>query len=114
MADYVYINNYSQKGRIAISPEVFTSLVESALKNVPGISVATKKSSKKKYDFRLNSPVKTKIHHGIVHVSVYVDVMKDANLQQISFRIQEEINNILLLTTEQVPFDVNVKVMNLI
>jgi len=113
MADYVYIDNYSTKGKIAISPAVFNSLVESALENVPGIS-RSKKKSKKNYDFVLSIPVKTKIHHGIVHVSVYVDVIKNANLQEITRRIQDEINNILLLTTEQVPFDVQVKVMNLI
>lgn len=113
MADYVYIDNYGQKGRIAISRDVFCSLVETAIKNVPGISKPTK-ILKKKSDFRLSEPIHIRIHHGIVHSSICVDLVKNANLQEITRRIQDEINNILLLTTEQVPFDVQVKVNSLI
>lgn len=113
MADYVYIDNYSKKGKLAIAPEVFVSLVETALQNVPGVS-KPEKNLKKKDSFRLNSPITARIHHGIVHVSVCVDLVKNANIQEITRRIQDEVNNILLLATEQVPFDVQVKVMNLI
>ncbi len=113
MADYVYIDNYTQKGKTAIYKDVFCSLVMSALKNVPGIS-KPEKILKKKHEFRLSQPVNVKIHHGIVHASICVDVNKNANLQEITRRIQDEVNNILLLTTEQVPFDVQVKVNSLI
>lgn len=113
MADFVYIDNYSKKGKLGISPEVFNYLVEEAIKNVPGVTGATKKS-KGKREFALNSPVKTKIHHGIVHVSVLVDTYKSANIQEVTRRIQDEVNSVMLLATEQVPFDVQVKVMNLL
>lgn len=113
MADYVYIDNCTQKGKIAISKDVFASLVGTALKNVPGIA-RPEKILKKKSEFRLSQPINIKIHHGIVHASICVDLVKNANLQEITRRIQDEINNILLLTTEQVPFDVQVKVNSLI
>lgn len=113
MADFVYIDNYSKKGKLGISPEVFNSLVETAIKNVPGVTSSTSKK-KGKNVFKLNSPIKTKIHHGIVHVSVLVDTYKSANIQEVTRRIQDEVNNIMLLATEQVPFDVQVKVMNLL
>lgn len=113
MADFVYIDNYSKKGKLGIAPEVFNSLVSTALENVPGIKKSTS-SPKKKLEFRLNGPITTKIHHGIVHISVCVDAQKNSSLPELTRRIQDEINNALLLATEQVPFDVQVKVLNLI
>ncbi len=113
MADYVYIDNYTQKGKTAISKEVFGTLVETALKNVPGISRPSK-ILKKTSEFRLSQPINIRIHHGIVHASICVDLVKNANLQEITRRIQDEVNNVLLLTTEQVPFDVQVIVNSLI
>ena len=113
MADFVYIDNYSKKGKLGISPNVFNELVGWAIPKVPGVFSSTSKK-KGKIVFKLNAPIKTKIHHGIVHVSVFVDTYKSANLQEVTRRIQDEVNNLLLLTTEQVPFDVQVKVMNLL
>ena len=43
MADYIYIDNYAKKGKIAISQSVFDSLAASALSNVKGISLSSKK-----------------------------------------------------------------------
>ena len=41
MADYIYIDNYAKKGKIAISQSVFDSLVGAALNNVKGISLSS-------------------------------------------------------------------------
>ena len=113
MADYVYIENYSKKGKIAISNSVFDALVSNALNNVAGIS---KSSShlKKNQKIRLNRPVQTTIRRGIVHVWVAVDVAKGTNLQDVTRNIQDEITNAFLVATEQVPFDVQVKVISII
>ena len=75
MADYIYIDNYAKKGKIAISQAVFDSLVYNALANVPGIALSSA-HMKKNQSIRLNRPVQTTIIRGIVHVWVAVDVTK--------------------------------------
>jgi len=113
MADYVYIENYSKKGKIAISVSVFDALVTNALNNVSGIAMSSA-HLKKNQKFRLNRPIQTTIRRGIVHVWVAVDVAKGTNLQDVTRNIQDEITSAFLMTTEQVPFDVQVKVISII
>ena len=113
MADYIYIDNYSKKGKIGISLNVFDDLVTSALGNVKGIALSNA-HMKKNQQIRLNRPVQTTIRHGIVHVWVAVDVAKGTNLQDATRDIQDEITNAFLIATEQVPFDVQVKVISII
>ena len=113
MADYILINNYSKRGELGISANVIETVVADALLKVPGIAVS-KKSMKKKHKARLSSPVKVDIHKGIVHIEISIDVVKGNDLQTISSRIQEEINNALTASIEQVPFNVQVKVESLI
>ena len=113
MADYIYIDNYAKKGKIAISQSVFDSLAATALSNIQGISLSSA-HMKKDQKVRLNRPVQTTIRHGIVHVWVAVDVVKGTNLQVVTRDIQEEIANVFLMATEQVPFDVQVKVISII
>ena len=113
MADYVYIDNFANKGKIAISLNVFDALVTNALSNISGISMSSA-HMKRNQNIRLNRPVQTTIRHGIVHVWVAVDVAKGTNLQEVTHNIQEEITNAFLMATEQVPFDVQVKVISII
>ena len=113
MADHIYIDNYAKKGKIGISLNVFDSLVTNALANIQGIALSNA-HMKKNQNVRLNRPVQTTIRHGIVHVWVAVDVSKGTNLQDVTRNIQEEITNAFLIATEQVPFDVQVKVISII
>lgn len=113
MAEYIYIDDYSKRGKIAISYRVFDALVNEALSKVNGITKSSK-MLKKDQRFRLNRPIMTSIHRGIVHVLVTVDVAKGNSLQKITSNIQEEVNNTLLLATETVPFNVQVKVEKII
>ena len=113
MADYVYIDNYAKKGKIGISLSVFDALVTDALARVPNISMSSA-HMKRNQNVRLNRPVQTKISRDIVHVWVAVDVAKGTNLQEVTRTIQEEITNSFLVATEQVPFDVQVKVVSII
>ena len=113
MADYIYIDNFAKKGKIAISQSVFDSLVMNAINNISGISLSSA-HMKKNQKIRLNRPVQTTIRHGIVHVWVAVDVVKGTNLQDVTKEIQDEITNTFLIATEQVPFDVQVKVISII
>ena len=113
MADYIYIDNYSKKGKIGISLNVFDAIVTNALANVSGISLSNA-HMKRNQKIRLNRPVQTTIRHGIVHVWVAIDVIKGTNLQDVTHNIQDEITNAFLIATEQVPFDVQVKVISII
>ena len=88
-------------------------MVYSALANVPGIALSSA-HMKKNQKIRLNRPVQTTIIRGIVHVWVAVDVTKGTNLQEVTKAIQDEIANVFLISTEQVPFDVQVKVISII
>ena len=109
MAEYIYIDDMSNRGTLAINYRVFDSLVNEALSRVKGIAKSSK-LLKKNQRFRLNRPVRTSIHRGIVHVLVTVDVNKGTDIQKVISEIQEEVNNTLLLTAETVPFDVQVRV----
>ena len=113
MAEYVYIDNYAKKGKIGISLNVFDELVTNALSNVAGISMSSA-HMKRNQNVRLNRPVQTTIRRGIVHVWVAVDVTKGTDLQVVTRNIQDEIASALLMATEQVPFDVQVKVVSII
>lgn len=113
MAEYIYIDDLSNRGKLAISYRIFDSLVNEALSRVNGITKSSK-MLKRDQRFRLNRPIMTSIHRGIVHVLVSVDVAKGNNLQTIVSNIQEEVNNTLLLATETVPFNVQVKVEKII
>lgn len=111
MADYIYLDDFTNTGKIAISASAFNDLVSMALTRVPG--VAKTKKSKKALIF-LNSPIKTSIRHGIAHIKVAIDIIKGTNIQAVSRQITDEIENTLMVLTEQVPFDVQIKVESII
>ena len=113
MARYVYIENYSERGKLAISRNVFDSLVVSALLKVKGIAKPQNRM-KKDQRVRLNRPVITDIKNGIVHVWIAIDVSKEADLRATIKDIQEEVEHTLLVATETIPFDIQVKVESLV
>ena len=113
MADYVYLDDYSKKGELGISYRVFDQLVTSALLNVKGITKSQKQIKKNQF-IRLNRPVQTYIRRDIVHILIYIDVAKGRDIHEVVEDIQREVHNSLLLTTEQVPVNIEVKVESII
>ena len=113
MAEYVYLDNYSKKGKLGISYHIFDQLVTSSLMNVKGIA-KSQKYLKKNQLFSLNRPVQTRISKDIVHVVIFVDVAKGNDIKSTVLRIQEEVYNSMLLITEQVPVNIQVKVESII
>ena len=113
MADYILINNYSKRGELGISARVIEKVAAEALLKVPGVA-SSKKSMKKKHKARISSPVRVEIHKGIVHIEMSIDVVKGNDLQVVTSKIQEELNDALTASIEQVPFNVQVKVESII
>ena len=113
MAGYIYFDNESKAGRRAISSHVFDQLVAIALGGLKDVSMSSKQM-KRNQKIRLNRPVQTTIKHGIVHVWVSVDIKKNMSVQETCSLIQDEIVRTLMISAEQVPFDVQVKVDQII
>lgn len=113
MARYVYLDDYSKKGKLGISYHVFDQIVTSALTNVDGISKSQKLIKRNQF-IRLNRPVQTYIVNDIVHVWIYIDLAKGKNIQEVTTSIQNEVYNSLVLITEQVPVNIQVKVESII
>ena len=113
MAGYVYFDVTGRTGKRGFSIHVFDQLVTIALTNLKDVSVSSKQM-KRNQKIRLNRPVQTTIRHGIVHIWVTVDIKKNMQVQEACSLIQEEIIRVLMESADQVPFDVQVKVDQII
>ena len=113
MAGYVYFDVNGKTGKRAISSHVFDQLVTIALTNLKDVSMSSE-LMKRNQKVRLNRPVQTTIKHGIAHIKVSVDIKKNMPVQETCSLIQEEIVRVLMMSAEQVPFDVQVKVDKII
>ena len=113
MAGYVYFDVTGKTGKRAISSHVFDQLVTIALTNLKDVSMSSKQMKRNQKIF-VNRPVQTTIKHGIAHIKVSVDIKKTMQVQEACQTIQEEIVRVLMMSAEQVPFDVQVKVDQII
>jgi len=113
MENYIYINDYSKNGKIALSLNIFRSLVDDALNNIEGIS-RNKKIQRKGQEALLPYPFDVSIRNSIVHILIRIDIYKGNNIQTVTSRIQNEINKVFVDCVEQIPFNVQVKVESFI
>jgi hypothetical protein len=113
MAEFIYIDNYSKTGKMGISVKVFEQIVVNALNKIPNVSCSSKKM-KKNQNIHLNRPVQATIKKGIVHIGVFVDVKKEISPIEATSIIRDEIITSFMAVTDQVPFDIQVKVESLI
>lgn len=109
MADYVFIDNLTNKGKIGISYLAFENLVNDAILNVPGIAKSSRQL-KKDQRFRLNRPIKITIRNGVVHVWLAIEINSNVDKDEVKQLLEEEIHLALNEATEQVPFDVEIKI----
>jgi len=107
MADYVLINNLANKGKIAISRLVFDSIVNNAISKIADVSKSSSKM-KKNQAFSLNRPIRTSIRKGVAHISLYLDVKKDSDVDSIKAKVEKQVGLYLNSLTEQVPYDVDI------
>ena len=113
MAKYLFIENFESKGKIGISLNAIDTLVSLSLQKVKGIDLSCNETKKRNKKIKLHKPVSTTVSKGILHVSLFIDVAKEESIQNVCKTINEEVSNALLASTEQIPFDVQVKVMSL-
>ena len=109
MSDYVYIDNLKNKGKIGISYLAFESLVSDAIQLVPGIAKSSKRL-KKDQRFRLNRPIKVTIKNDVAHVWVAIEVDPKVDARTVVEDLESEIHNAIDNSTEQVPYEIEVKV----
>ena len=113
MADYVYLEKNSKTGKLGIHRHVFDQLVTSSLMKVKGVAKSQKLMKRNQFII-LNRPVQTYVVNDIVHIYIYVDVANGNPIQTVVRQIQDEVYNSLLMITEQVPVNIQVKVESIL
>ena len=113
MADYVYLEKNSKTGKLGIHRHVFDQLVTSSLMKVKGVAKSQKLMKRNQFII-LNRPVQTYVVNDIVHIYIYVVVSKGNPIQTVVRQIQDEVYNSLLMITEQVPVNIQVKVESIL
>lgn len=109
MADYIYIDNLSKKGTIAMSSLVFEKIVSDAIKSAPDVEESSARL-KRNQRYSLNRPVRTTIKDGVVHIWVAIDIKKDTDEKKTIAFLEKEIHAAMNTATEQVPYDIEIKV----
>lgn len=116
MADkhsYFFIKNYSSNGDMAISRHVFEEIVLNTIKKIKGVTPFKGEGTKK--NFNLYHPVTCSIRKdNRVDINVDVSVKKNIDVKSTCIKIQEEINNALMLSCETVAFNVNINVASIL
>jgi uncharacterized alkaline shock family protein YloU len=107
MVDYVYLDNYTNSGKMGINRHVFEVIAENAVNKVKGASV----SNKKQGFFQLYSPITCSVtSDGQINIKIGVKLKHGTNVNEICLKIQEEVANALMATCETVPFNITIKV----
>ncbi len=107
MAEYFYINNYANRGKLAISHDVFDEIITIVTNKIQGVSLtkATKKSL-----FSFHKPVHCEIKNGKVTSYIEIKVKKGIDVDKIIKTIQEEVVTAISDMTELVPFTPVIKI----
>ena len=113
MAEYIYIDDFAKKGKIGIFSRVFDRIVTNTIENLPGVSLSSE-LKKRNQKFRLNRPVRTYILRGNAHIYITIDIKKPSDIHTLTRFIQDEVSSNLLEVTDQVPFDIQVKVQSIL
>ncbi len=109
MAEYVYIQNYTKRGNLAISTSVFDQIVTTVAERMSGVKLKSKGKSK----FSLRKPSHTEVKNGRINTDIEVVLSKDSNVNEVCLQLQEEIADALTSMTEFIPFSINVKVVGI-
>lgn len=105
MADFILINEHSNKGALGISRKIIETIVDEAVTRVVGENDSNSKSVK------ISTP--TKIYFkkdGKVEINVSIVISKKGSPEKICMMIQEEIAHDLATYTESLPFEILISI----
>jgi uncharacterized alkaline shock family protein YloU len=111
MAEYWYVQNLNNSGKLAINKKVFEEIVTIATNNIYGVTVKSKKNSGL---FSFHKPVSCDILNGKVHIELDVNIKQGQNVENLCSSIQKEIADVLTNMVELVPFSIKVKVAGIV
>ena len=113
MFEYIYLNERKNYGSIAISTKVVVQVVTKALREVEGVSL-NEEINKRHQFWRLSKKVNANYRNGIVHIIVKIDLASGKDIQQVTAKIQEAVENNIYLSIGHIPFDIAVNVERII
>ena len=90
MAEYVYIQDYSKKGKLGISKTCFEQIISLSTNKIQGVQTADNQ------------------------INVQVKIKQGNNIEKICTNIQEQIAEDITTMVELVPFSIKVKVVSII
>ena len=112
MPSYVFIQNYSRLGNVAISGYTFRQIAEEATKNIEGVLLKGEESHEGSWE--LSKPIDVIIRdNSRVDINVSINLIGKLNVHQTCVRIQESIADKLMIAAELIPFKINVKVVSI-
>lgn len=111
MAEYVYIENFSKRGKLGISKNCFEEIISCATNHINGVQTAKKQS---KFVFSFHKPVSCEITNGKVQINVQVKIKQGNNIEKICTDIQQQIAEDINSMVELVPFSIKVKVVSIL
>ena len=110
MAEYVFIQNYTKRGKLGISRVCFEQIVQTIVNRMQGVKVLPNSN---KYVFMFHKPVKCEILNDKVLINIQVKISVGQNVNEICTKIQQEIADELTTMCEMVPFSIKIKVANI-
>ena len=112
MAEYVYIQDYSKRGKLGISRKCFEEIIEITTNRINGVQTVGEKPSK--LPWNLHKPISCEIVNNKVQINVQVNIKQGNDIEKICTNIQEQIADDLTSMAELVPFSIKVKVVSII
>ncbi len=108
-ADYAYINNYKNLGKLGIHRRVFEAIALQATNEVEGANVFKKNSGHSV--FRLKNDISCLYRKdGKVDIKIPVVIRKNCDVNAICIKIQETVATYLMSMCEMVPFKITVNI----
>lgn len=110
VGNYLVLNNYSSSGKVSLSRQVFESIAAKAIAEVKSAAPARKSKGL----FKVKGPAGVVFRKdGRVDISLDVSLSKDAPVQEVCLKIQEQVASKIQMMCETVPFSIKVRVVSL-
>ncbi len=113
MAEYIYIQNYTKRGKLGISKKCFEQIIAISTNKIQGVETAENQRNNKNL-FSFHRPISCEIENGKLQINVQVKIKQGNNIDKICTNIQEQIAEDLTTMSELVPFSIKVKVVAII